>query len=114
MRVPLASSGLRSQDISAAVEVLESGFLTMGKKVAEFEHLMANYLHVKNFIMMNSGSSANLAIFEAMLRPSKGKPLLRVGDGVLVPAIAGPTTIWLIVQLGLVYSLYLLNFVLNE
>jgi CDP-6-deoxy-D-xylo-4-hexulose-3-dehydrase len=102
MRVPLASSGLRSQDISAGIEVLQSGYLTMGKKVAEFENLMATYLDVKHFVMMNSGSSANLAIFEAMLRPSKGEPLLKAGDGVLVPAIAWPTTIWPIVQLGLV------------
>ena len=101
MRVPLASSGLRSQDIQAAIEVLQSGYLTMGKKVIEFEKLMARYLGVEHFVMMNSGSSANLAIFEAMLRPSKGNPALRRGDGVLVPAIAWPTTIWPIVQLGL-------------
>ena len=102
MRVPLASSGLRSQDIEAAIAVLQSGNLTMGKKVIEFETMMANYLGVNHFVMMNSGSSANLAIFEAMLRPSKGAPLLRQGDGVLVPAIAWPTTIWPVVQLGLV------------
>lgn len=101
MRVPLASSGLRSKDIDAAVEVLQSGFLTMGRKVAEFESRMAEYLGVNHFVMMNSGSSANLAIFEAMLRPSKGQPILKAGDGVLVPAIAWPTTIWPIVQLGL-------------
>lgn len=102
MRVPLASSGLRSQDIEAAIAVLQSGNLTMGKKVIEFETMMASYLGVNHFVMMNSGSSANLAIFEAMLRPSKGEPLLRRGDGVLVPAIAWPTTIWPVVQLGLV------------
>ena len=82
MRVPLASTGLRSQDIEAAIEVLQSGYLTMGKKVIEFEKLMADYLGVEHFVMMNSGSSANLAIFEAMLRPSKGNPVLRSGDGV--------------------------------
>jgi len=102
MRVPLASSGLRSEDIEAAIAVLQSGNLTMGKKVIEFEKLMANYLGVDHFVMMNSGSSANLAIFEAMMRPSKSEPLLRRGDGVLVPAIAWPTTIWPVVQLGLV------------
>lgn len=102
MRVPLASAGLRSEDIEAAIEVLQSGNLTMGKKVIEFEKMMADYLGVKHFVMMNSGSSANLAIFEAMLRPSRGEPLLRQGDGVLVPAIAWPTTIWPVVQLGLV------------
>jgi CDP-6-deoxy-D-xylo-4-hexulose-3-dehydrase len=102
MRVPLASSGLRSEDIEAAIAVLQSGNLTMGKQVKAFEKLIAEYLGVEYFVMMNSGSSANLAIFEAMLRPSKGQPLLRQGDGVLVPAIAWPTTIWPVVQLGLV------------
>ena len=51
--------------------------------------------------MVNSGSSANLAMIEALLRPSKGPAILSKGDGVLVPAIAWPTTIWPLIQLGL-------------
>lgn len=101
MRVPLASIGLREQDIESAIEVLRSGNLTMGAKVAKFEQVMAEYLQVKHFIMVNSGSSANLAIIEALLRPTKRKPFLHPGDGVLVPAIAWPTTIWPLVQLNL-------------
>ena len=73
----------------------------MGSQVREFERKMASYLGVKHFVMVNSGSSANLAIFEALLRPARGHPLLSVGDEVLVPAIAWPTTIWPIIQLGL-------------
>jgi CDP-6-deoxy-D-xylo-4-hexulose-3-dehydrase len=102
VRVPLASSGLRPQDIIAAVNTLKSGKLTMGEQVKNFESAMANYLKRDFFIMMNSGSSANLAMIEALLRPSKSKPHLYSGDGVLVPAIAWPTTIWPIVQLGLI------------
>lgn len=101
MRIPLASSGLRSEDIAIAIEVLQSGNLTMGQHVKNFETQMAAYLGVSNFVMVNSGSSANLAIFEALLRPTKSAPLLEEGDGVLVPAIAWPTTIWPIIQLGL-------------
>ena len=101
MRVPLASTGLRPQDIAAAVEVMNSGNLTMGARVKEFESKIADYLRVQNFVMMNSGSSANLAIIEALMRPSLGQPRLKVGDGVLVPAIAWPTTIWPLIQLGL-------------
>lgn len=37
MRVPLASTGLREQDIDAAIDVLRSGNLTMGANVAKFE-----------------------------------------------------------------------------
>lgn len=101
MRIPLASSGLRPQDIQAAIDTLNSGNLTMGEQVKTFERKVAQYIGVKHFIMTNSGSSANLAIFEALLRPSKGLAKLQKGDGVLVPAIAWPTTIWPIVQLGL-------------
>lgn len=101
MRIPLASTGLRPNDINKAIEVLNSGNLTMGSKVKEFESAMASYLEVKHFVMVNSGSSANLAIIEALMRPTNGKPYLEEGDGVLVPAIAWPTTIWPLIQLGL-------------
>jgi CDP-6-deoxy-D-xylo-4-hexulose-3-dehydrase len=101
MKVPLAVVGLSNSDITKAIEILNSGKLTMGENVKSFENLMASYLGMNHFIMVNSGSSANLLIFEYLLRPSNGKPLLKSGDGVLVPAIAWPTTIWPIIQLGL-------------
>lgn len=102
MRVPLASSGLRESDIELINQVLRSGNLTMGSEVKKFEKLMCEYLKVKHFVMVNSGSSANLLMFEALLRPTKSKPRLHLGDGILVPAIAWPTTVWPIIQLGLV------------
>jgi len=102
MRVPLASSGLRESDIELVIQVLRSGNLTMGSQVKNFEKLMCDYLNVKHFIMVNSGSSANLLMLEALIRPTKSKPKLHPGDGVLVPAIAWPTTVWPIIQLGLI------------
>ena len=101
MRVPLASSGLRKADIDAVMRVLESGNLTMGKEVKNFEAKMSNYLGVKHFVMVNSGSSANLLMVEALMRPAVSRPRLNLGDSVLVPAIAWPTTIWPLIQLGL-------------
>jgi CDP-6-deoxy-D-xylo-4-hexulose-3-dehydrase len=101
MRVPLASSGLRKSDIDAVMRVLESGNLTMGKEVKNFEAKMSKYLGVKHFVMVNSGSSANLLMIEALMRPAVSKPKLNLGDSVLVPAIAWPTTIWPLIQLGL-------------
>lgn len=102
MRVPLASSGLRESDIDLVIQVLRSGNLTMGSEVKKFEKLMCDYLNVKHFIMVNSGSSANLLMLEALIRPTTTKPRLYPGDGILVPAIAWPTTIWPIIQLGLI------------
>ena len=101
MRVPLASSGLRKSDIDAVIRVLESGNLTMGNEVKKFEGKMSDYLGVKHFVMVNSGSSANLLMIEALMRPAVTRPRLNPGDSVLVPAIAWPTTIWPLIQLGL-------------
>ncbi|MGA1359010.1 MAG: DegT/DnrJ/EryC1/StrS family aminotransferase [Ilumatobacteraceae bacterium] len=101
LRVPLASSGLEEEDIDAVVATLRSNALTMGARVREFEEEMATYLGAEHFVMMNSGSSANLAIIESLLRPTRGEPRLMPGDGVLLPAIAWPTTVWPVVQLGL-------------
>jgi len=101
LRVPLASSGLEDEDIAAVVTTLRSGALTMGIRVREFEQEMAKYLGADHFVMMNSGSSANLAIIESLLRPTNGEPRLSPGDGVLLPAIAWPTTVWPVIQLGL-------------
>ena len=101
MRVPLASSGLRDSDIETVLRVLQSGNLTMGKEVKLFETRMAAYLGVKHFVMVNSGSSANLLMIEALMRPTLSKPRLNPGDSILVPAVAWPTTIWPLIQLGL-------------
>jgi CDP-6-deoxy-D-xylo-4-hexulose-3-dehydrase len=73
----------------------------MGTEVKNFESKMSKYLGVKHFVMVNSGSSANLLMIEALMRPAIEKPKLNPGDSVLVPAIAWPTTIWPLIQLGL-------------
>ena len=99
--VPLASSGLRDKDIEQIIKVLNSGNLTMGQEVRNFETQMAKYLGLKHFVMVNSGSSANLLMVESLLRPTNSRPRLNSGDGVLVPAIAWPTTVWPLIQLGL-------------
>jgi CDP-6-deoxy-D-xylo-4-hexulose-3-dehydrase len=101
VKVPLASSGLRSADIESVLRVLNSGKLTMGQEVKNFEAKMARYLGVNHFVMVNSGSSANLLMIEALMRPTLSRPRLNPGDSVLVPAVAWPTTIWPLIQLGL-------------
>lgn len=83
MRVPLAVVGLNELDIENAVKVFRSGVLTMGEKVARFEIVMSEYLRVNHSIVVNSGSSANLLIFESPLRQLNGNPKLKIRDGVL-------------------------------
>lgn len=100
--VPLAINSLHELDIEAATKVLNSGKLTMGEITQEFETKMAEYLGVRHFLFCNSGSSANLLLLEALVRPLEGQHKLNVGDYVAVPSIAWPTTVWPIIQLGLV------------
>ena len=51
--------------------------------------------------MVNSGSSANLLMVEAMLRGTDREARWQPGDEVLVPALVWPPTVWPLVQLGL-------------
>ena len=81
MRVPLAVVGQNDLDIENVVKVLRSGKLTMGDNVAKFENAMSEYLGVNHSIVVNSGSSLNLLIFESLVRQLNGKPKLKIRDG---------------------------------
>ncbi|MCI0421777.1 MAG: DegT/DnrJ/EryC1/StrS family aminotransferase [Acidobacteria bacterium] len=98
---PLAANTLTEEEISAAKAVLESGLLTMGQEVQKFENAFASWVGAKYALMVNSGSSANLLMVDLMLRRSGSASPWLSGDEVLVPALAWPTTVWPLVQLGL-------------
>lgn len=106
MKIPLNTSTFNELEINAAIDVLHSGFLTMGEKCFKFEDEFARYIGAKNAIYVNSGSSANLLAFFALVNSfcptSKfGGQKLNPGDEVIVPAVTWSTTIWPVVQAGL-------------
>lgn len=96
--LPLASSTWDENDLSAAKEVLDSGKITMGEKVAEFEKRFAQELGSKYAVMFNSGSSANLAIMFG-LKYSKISSL-KPGAEIIVPAVSWSTTFYPVCQAG--------------
>ena len=98
----LAADTLGADEILAAKAVLDSGQLTMGRRVQEFEGAFAAWVGSAHAVMVNSGSSANLLIADALLRSDALGARLRAGDEVLVPALSWPTTVWPLAQLGLV------------
>jgi CDP-6-deoxy-D-xylo-4-hexulose-3-dehydrase len=101
-RYPLSSPlALHGDALEAAHAVLRSGQFTMGHAVAQFEHEFAAWVGSAHAVMVNSGSSANLLMVDACLRPTTGDGW-QPGSEVLVPALAWSTTVWPIVQLGLV------------
>lgn len=101
-RYRLAESTFDQDEINAAKAVLDSNSWTMGERVAAFESAFAAWTGMPHALMVNSGSSANLLAVDCMLRRSQTQPPWQVGDEVLVPALAWPTTVWPLAQLGLV------------
>ncbi|MGV1867580.1 MULTISPECIES: DegT/DnrJ/EryC1/StrS family aminotransferase [unclassified Rhizobium] len=102
-RIPLNSNTMMQEEIDAAKAVLDSGFVTMGKRCGEFEAAFAKYLGVRHAIMVNSGSSANLLAAFTManpLCPLGGRRRIEPGSEVIVPALTWSTTVWPFVQAG--------------
>lgn len=72
--IPLCKSAIGAEEEAAVMDVLRSGWLTAGPKVAEFERMFAEYHGVKHAICMNSCTAA---LFLAMLGSGvKGEVLL--------------------------------------
>jgi perosamine synthetase len=83
-RVRLARPDVGEPELDAVRGVLESGQLTMGPLVAEFEAELAKACEVEHAVAVSSGTAAlHLAILGLDLQP---------GDEVLVPAYTFPAT----------------------
>ncbi len=85
---PLASDNWNGEEKKALQRVINSNRFTMGREVQKFEKDLANFHKIKNAIMTNSGSSANLLMIAALIE--KGE--IVEGDEVIVPAVSWSTT----------------------
>lgn len=94
----LASSTWGGEEIDALQAVIQSGRFTMGERVLEFESEFAKLLGSKYAVMVNSGSSANLALLTAIRY--RNSQLLAAGDEVIVPAVSWSTTYYPVNQAG--------------
>lgn len=99
IRYPLATSTWDSAEYDALQAVIASDRFTMGPLVRQFEQEFAARMGSRYVVMVNSGSSANLAgVAAAVLHPGVN---LNPGDEVLVPAVSWATTYYPIHQYGL-------------
>lgn len=102
-RLSLNAPTFGAAEVLEALDSLLSQNVTMGEKVARFETEFARYIGTKHALMVNSGSSANLLMLAALANPlCPAASRLAPGDEVLVPAVTWSTTIWPVVNMGLV------------
>jgi CDP-4-dehydro-6-deoxyglucose reductase, E1 len=90
------------KEIQAGVEACLDFWLTSGRFSEEFEGLFADFMESEFAFLVNSGSSANLVAFSALMSPLLGERRLKPGDEVISVAAGFPTTVNPIIQNGMV------------
>lgn len=100
--IPVTGKVLDKQDLLAGVDAVLDGWLTTGRYAAEFERELARYFGSRFSLLVNSGSSANLAAFYALTSPKLLDRAIRPGDEVITVAAGFPTTVNPLIQFGCV------------
>src|SRR3989304_7656626 len=77
--------------------IKKANWLSFGPQCEKFEKEFAKYQERKHCVMVNSGSSANLAIIQALLNLGK----IKKGDMVGFSALTWSTNVMPLIQLGL-------------
>lgn len=99
--IPYAGRVFNENEVEAAVGSTLDFWLTLGSEGANFESQLRDYLGVRNCLLTNSGSSANLLALSALT--SHKLPIekrIRPGDEVITTAAGFPTTVSPIIQCG--------------
>lgn len=92
----MAEDTIDKHDLKKLIEWLKTDpWLSQGQLVKEFERKWASWLGVPFAVFVNSGSSANLLMYYALMLSGKLK-----NKKVIVPAVSWPTTVAPAIQLG--------------
>jgi perosamine synthetase len=92
-RIRLAWPDVGREELDVIAEVIESGMLTMGVRVPEFEAELARVCETRHAVAVSSGTAAlHLAVLALGLEP---------GDEVIVPAYTFPATANVVALSGL-------------
>ncbi len=101
-RVHYAGRVFDAEELVNLVDASLDFFLTANRYAEEFESSFAEFLGTTDAMLVNSGSSANLAALTALTSPRLGSKRLKPGDEVITVAAGFPTTVAPIVQNQLV------------
>lgn len=100
-KVNYAGRVFDEKEMVAVIDSALDFWLTLGKKGEEFISAFTDYMDMKYGMVVNSGSSANLAAVSALCSPNIKNPM-NPGDEVITTAMAFPTTLNPIIQNGLI------------
>ncbi|MGB9175729.1 MAG: DegT/DnrJ/EryC1/StrS family aminotransferase [Methanoregula sp.] len=91
-QIPVARPAIGQEEISAVTDVLKSGMLASGDRVAEFERKFADFCGSNHAVATNNGTAAlHAALLAAGIGP---------GDEVIVPAFSFVATASAVVMCG--------------
>jgi CDP-6-deoxy-D-xylo-4-hexulose-3-dehydrase len=100
--VPVSGKVFDATEMRMLVDAALDFWLTTGRFAERFEREFAHWFGVRECILTNSGSSANLLAVSALTSPRLGDRRLLPGDEVITVAAGFPTTVNPIIQNGLV------------
>jgi len=100
--IPYAGRVFNGREIRNLVDASLDFWLTTGRFAEQFEREFGRWIGVRQCLLVNSGSSANLVALSALTSPRLGERRLRPGDEVITVAAGFPTTLNPILQNGLV------------
>ncbi len=100
--VPVSGRVFDAAEMRLLVDSALDFWLTTGRYAAEFERSFAGWFGLRECVLVNSGSSANLLGVTALTSPKLGARRLTPGDEVITVAAGFPTTVNPILQNGLV------------
>ena len=100
--VPVSGRAFDERELVALVDSSLDFWLTTGRYAARFETEFARWFGIRECVLVNSGSSANLCALTALTSPALEERRLRPGDEVITAAAGFPTTVNPIVQIGCV------------
>lgn len=90
--IPFYKAEITQQDINGVVDALESGWISKGPKVIEFEEKLASFLNAKHVVTCNSGTAAlHMSLLSMGIGP---------GDEVIVPSFTFCSSVNVILHVG--------------
>ena len=90
--IPIAAPIIEENEAKAVYDVVKSGWISMGKKVEEFEKLACEYTGAKHAIAMNNGTST---LHSLLISLGIGP-----GDEVIVPSMTYISSVNVILYVG--------------